>query len=88
MLACDGGRPLRAFARRAKIPVPVVPAPGKPLPGEPDIHINNVNADHSPFKEWMRRFHPVATRNLPDSLGWRRALEASAEPIDPRAGYS
>jgi transposase-like protein len=77
VLVCDGGRPLRAFARRAKIPVRVVPAPGKPLPGEPDIHINNVNAYHSRLKEWMRRFHGVATRNLPNYLGWRRALEAS-----------
>ena len=80
MLVCDGGRPLRAFARRAKIPVRVVPAPGKPLPGQPQIHINNVNAYHSRLKEWMRRFHGVATRNLPNYLGWRRALEASAEP--------
>ena len=77
-LVCDGGKPLRAFARRAKIPVRVVPAPGKPLPGEPDIHINNVNAYHSRLKEWMRRFHGVATRNLPNYLGWRRALEAGA----------
>jgi len=84
VLVCDGGRPLRAFARRAKIPVRVVPAPGKPLPGDPDIHINNVNAYHSRLKEWMRRFHGVATRNLPNYLGWRRALEASAqaEPQD------
>ena len=78
VLLCDGGRPLRSFARRAKIPVRVVPAPGKPLPGEPDIHINNVNAYHSRLKEWMRRFHGVATRNLPNHLGWRRALEAGA----------
>jgi len=85
VLVCDGGRPLRAFARRAKIPVRVVPAPGKPLPGEPEIHINNVNAYHSRLKEWMRRFHGVATRNLPNYLGWRRALEASAEPIGPQS---
>lgn len=85
LLICDGGRPLRAFARRAKIPVRVVPAPGKPLPGEPNIHINNVNAYHSRLKEWMRRFHGVATRNLPNYLGWRRALEASAEPINPQS---
>jgi transposase-like protein len=83
LLVCDGGRPLCAFARRAKIPVRVVPAPGKPLPGEPDIHINNVNAYHSRLKEWLRPFHGVATRNLPNYLGWRRALEASAEITPP-----
>jgi transposase-like protein len=85
LLVCDGGRPLCAFARRAKIPVRVVPAPGKPLPGEPDIHINNVNAYHSRLKEWLRRFHGVATGNLPNYLGWRRALEASHEPVSPQS---
>jgi len=84
LLVCDGGRPLRAFARRAKIPLRVVPAPGKPLPGAPDIHINNVNAYHSRLKEWLRRFHGVATKNLPNYLGWRRTLEASAEQTNPQ----
>ena len=79
LLVCDGGRPLRAFARRAKISIRVVPAPGKPLPGEPEIHVNNVNAYHSRLKEWMRRFHGVATSNLPSYLGWRRALEAAPQ---------
>jgi hypothetical protein len=84
VLVCDGVRPLRAFAQRAKNPVPVVPAPGEPLPGEPDIHINNVNAGHSPLKERMRRFHPVATRTCP-------TLWACAPPpnqsIHKAAGY-
>lgn len=30
-------------------------------------------------------FHGVATTNLPNYLGWRRALEASTEPIDPQS---
>jgi transposase-like protein len=75
-LVCDGGLPLRAFARRANIRCHVVPAPGKPLPEAPDFHINNVNAYHGRLKEWMRRFHGVATKNLPNYLGWRRAIEA------------
>jgi hypothetical protein len=28
------------------------------------------------LKEWLRRFHGVATKNLPNYLGWRRTLEA------------
>jgi transposase-like protein len=75
-LICDGGKAIIAFARRAKIRVHVVPAPGNPRPGAPNIHINNVNAYHGRFKQWMRRFHGVATANLPNYLGWRRALEA------------
>ena len=75
-LVCDGGLALRAFARRAKIRVHVLPAPGAPNPKAPNLHINNVNAYHGRLKEWMRRFHGVATKNLPNYLGWRRAIEA------------
>jgi hypothetical protein len=37
---------------------------------------DNVNAYHSRLKEWLRRFHGVATKNLPNYLGWCRTLEA------------
>lgn len=40
------------------------------------IHIQNVNAYHSRFREWMTRFHGVATRYLPNYLGWRWILDA------------
>ena len=83
-LICDGGKAILAFARKAKIPVHVVPAPGKPSPEAPDIHINNVNAYHGRLKEWMRRFHGVATKNLPNYLGWRRTLEALGDDATPR----
>jgi transposase-like protein len=73
---CDGGTAIVAFARRAGIPAHVLPVPGKPNPNAPDFHLNNVNAYHSRLKEWLRRFHGVATKNLPNYLGWRRTLEA------------
>lgn len=38
-------------------------------------HIQNVNAYHSRFKVWLNRFHGVATKYLPNYLGWRQALE-------------
>jgi len=82
-LVCDGGGAIRAFARKAKIPVHVLLAPGKPNPEAPDIHINNVNAYHGRLKEWLRRFHGVATKNLPNYLGWRRALEAWGPKASP-----
>jgi hypothetical protein len=53
----------------------ILPLPGKPDPRAPDFHINNVNAYHGRLKEWLRRFHGVATKNLPNYLGWRRTLE-------------
>ncbi|HEU5436343.1 MAG TPA: IS1595 family transposase, partial [Telluria sp.] len=30
---------------------------------------------HSRFKEWLRRFHGVASRYLPNYLGWRWAVD-------------
>ncbi|MGH7042912.1 MAG: IS1595 family transposase [Acetobacteraceae bacterium] len=82
-LCCDGGKALLAFARRAGIPVHVLPVPGKPSPQAPHFHINNVNAYHGRLKEWMRRFHGVATKNLPNYLGWRRTLEALGKNATP-----
>ena len=80
---CDGGKAIVAFARKAGIPHHVLPAPGKPSPDAPDLHINNVNAYHGRLKEWMRRFHGVATKNLPNYLGWRRTLEALGPNVKP-----
>jgi transposase-like protein len=82
---CDGGGAIVAFARRAGIVAHVLPRPGKPNPTAPDFHLNNVNAYHGRLKEWLRRFHGVATKNLPNYLGWRRALEALGQNAAPAA---
>ena len=84
-LVGDGGKPLAAFARRASIPFHAVPSPGKPTSEAPHLHINNVNAYHSRLKQWLNRFNGVATKNLPNSLAWRRALEAWAEQATPQS---
>jgi transposase-like protein len=39
------------------------------------IHVQNVNAYHRRFRDWLARFHGVASRYLPNYLGWRRALD-------------
>jgi len=82
---CDGGAAITAFARRAKLKIHVLPAPGNPKLEDPEFHINNVNAYHGRLKEWMRRFHGVATENLPTYLSWRRTLEALDNNSDPNA---
>jgi transposase-like protein len=82
---CDGGTAIVAFARRAGIAAHVLPMPGKPNPRAPDFHLNNVNAYHGRLKEWLRRFHGVATKNLPNYLGWRRTLEALGQTITSSA---
>lgn len=40
------------------------------------LHVQNVNAYHSRFREWLDRFHGVATHYLPNYLGWRWVLDA------------
>lgn len=41
-------------------------------------HIQNVNAYHSRWKGWVRRFNGISTRYLPNYLGWFRALDRNA----------
>ena len=45
-------------------------------------HIQNANATHSRLKEWMRRFHGVATKYLDHYLGWRRMIETFGEHLN------
>lgn len=47
------------------------------------FHIQNVNAYDSRLKGWMARFHGVATKNLPNYLGWRRCLEYFGDRLTP-----
>jgi hypothetical protein len=65
VLPQDDGKPLAAFARRAKIPFHAVPSPGKPTPEAPHLHIKDVNAYHRRLKQWLNRLNGVATKNLP-----------------------
>nr|WP_319565303.1 IS1595 family transposase [uncultured Rhodoferax sp.] len=47
------------------------------------FHIQNVNAYDSRLKQWMKRFHGVATKYLENYLGWRRMLERYRQSISP-----
>lgn len=47
------------------------------------FHIQNVNAYDSRLKNWIRRFHGVATKYLENYLGWRRLLERYRKSISP-----
>jgi hypothetical protein len=40
------------------------------------LHVQNVHLYHSRFKEWLRRFHGVASHYLPNYLGWRWTVDA------------
>ena len=40
------------------------------------VHVQNVHAYHSRLRGWLSAFHGVATRYLPNYLGWRWILDA------------
>ena len=74
----------RRLRPQGENPRPCRARAGQAASEAPHIHINNVNAYHGRLKEWMRRFHGVATKNLPNYLGWRRALEAWGDQATPK----
>lgn len=83
VLCSDGAGVYAAFARRCSITHQVVRnRPGQRVRAGA-FHIQNVNAYHHRLKEWMARFHGVATRYLPDYLAWRRILERYRHHIQP-----
>jgi transposase-like protein/IS1 family transposase len=45
-------------------------------------HIQNVNSYHSRLKEWMRRFHGVATKYLYNYLIWFEHVDESRKFVD------
>lgn len=85
ILCTDGGKALGAAAREMGIVHrPVNLAQGiRVVAGV--YHVQNVNAYDSRLKEWMRRFHGVATRHLPNYLGWRRLIERAHNAPPPGA---
>lgn len=84
ILCTDGGKALGAAAREMGIVHrPVNLAQGiRVIAGV--YHVQNVNAYDSRLKEWMHRFHGVATRYLANYLGWRRLIERSHNAPQPR----
>ncbi|MCS0599630.1 IS1595 family transposase, partial [Massilia agri] len=39
------------------------------------VHVQNVNAYHRRFRQWLARFNGVASKYLPNYLGWQCALD-------------
>jgi transposase-like protein len=75
LLVTDANAAYRAFSREAGISHEAVNLrAGVRTRGA--LHVQNVNAYHSRFRNWLHRFHGVATRYLPNYLGWRCILDA------------
>ncbi len=83
ILCTDGASVYASFARKAQITHVVVQAKPGLRVKEGAFHIQNVNAYHSRLKNWMSRFHGVATRYLENYLGWRRMLERYGQAVTP-----
>ena len=78
LLVTDANAAYRAFARAHGIAHQAVNASaGERLRLGPQgpIHVQNVNAYHGRLREWLMPFHGVASRYLPNYLGWRRMLD-------------
>lgn len=75
LLVTDGHAAYRRFARQAGISHEAVNVrAGVRTRGA--VHVQNVNAYHSRFRQWLAPFHGVASGYLPNYLGWRWALDA------------
>ena len=78
LLVTDANPAYRAFARAHGIAhqaVNVSAGERHRLGPHGAIHVQNVNAYHGRLREWLAPFHGVASRYLPNYLGWRRMLD-------------
>jgi len=51
--------------------------------GKGPWHVQSVNRYDSSLKSWMTRFRGVATKYLPNYLGWRRLLDRFKDQLTP-----
>lgn len=85
ILCIDGGNALWGFVNEANIPFKLI-SPGKHVhEKDPIFHIQNVNGYHHRLKQWLERFHGVATKYLSNYLGWRRIYEKPQAILTPTA---
>jgi len=77
VLITDGATAYRAVSK-AKKGVELRAVPANPKSKSPGLnHINNVNAYDHRLKDWIYRFHGVATKYLPHYIGWHRWLDTA-----------
>jgi len=75
VLCSDGNSLYTTFAKEAHIPHKRIIRNDGVFVVEDIFHIQNLNAYISRLKQWLRRFHGVATKYLENYLSWRRVLE-------------
>jgi transposase-like protein len=78
LLVTDANQAYRAFAKEAGVAHDFVNvSAGQRVARQASgaIHVQNVNGYHSRFHGWLLGFRGVATRYLPNYLGWRWAID-------------
>lgn len=85
LLCMDGDPALIAFAKTEAIEYELILASHGEHVHEKVLHIQTVNSYVSRFKKWLARFNGVATKYLPNYLGWRNMLEKSGASISPES---
>jgi transposase-like protein len=88
ILCSDGAAPYRLAAQHIGLTHHAVNLSAKIRVVSGAYHIQNVNAYDSRLKEWMGRFHGVATKYLENYLGWRRFLERWGGKMTPDIGLT
>ncbi len=85
ILCIDGGNALWGFVNEEEIPFKLILSDKHVHEKNPIFHIQNVNGYHHRLKSWMVRFNGVATKYLPNYLGWRRVYERPRAILTPTA---
>jgi transposase-like protein len=87
MLCTDGAAAYKVIAKQVRVVHrPVNVAAGRRVIGG-IYHIQNLNAYDSRLKQWMVKFHGVATRYLESYLGWHRMIDRLGQNITPTACF-
>ena len=81
VLCSDGSSIYKTFAKEEYISHRRIIGLDKTYVIDDIFHIQNLNAYTSRLKSWMVRFNGVATKYLPNYLGWRRILEKQKEGL-------
>jgi transposase-like protein len=85
LLCSDGARAYAFAARKIGLHHEAVNTQAGEHVRDGVFHIQNVNAYDSRLKDWMCRFHGVATRYLPNYLTWRNMIERLGDIATPAA---
>ena len=83
ILCTDGAHVYKSVAKSFGIPHESVRFAKHGYVKDRVFHVQHVNAYDSRLKLWMQPFKGVATKYLPNYLGWRRMIERSGDTLTP-----